>query len=288
MNDREELYRKWVAWVTTSLGRDTRLVQIAATAATDAAELGRGFNTAAEAARITWADAAKRYSNDHRWWWDGERWTPASQALTALAPGAPPAGPIIASGHLAAPPQEKRHGLRNAGVGVLGCIGLAVIGILGLAAVGTWLGGGTSGSGAHPTPCSPKPCASADGIVVTFSGLNIDAPSGAHVLPKGYHLVIVEMTVLNGSRDTRRVSPYDFKLHDAAGWLDAVAFSDAPSCNAWPAMDVVEDGLFGPKPLCFDAHDDPSDLLSLEWSPGGSSAQPVNIVLRGFCLGPCD
>ena len=81
MNDREDLYRNWVGWVTTKLGRDARLAEIAATAATDAAELGRGFDNAAEAARIAWADAAKRYSKDHRWWWDGQHWTPASQAV---------------------------------------------------------------------------------------------------------------------------------------------------------------------------------------------------------------
>jgi hypothetical protein len=87
VNDREELHRNWVGWVTTNLGRDTRLAEIAATAATDAAELGQGFNNAAEAARIAWADAAKRYSKDHRWWWDGQHWTPASQTVPPPAHG---------------------------------------------------------------------------------------------------------------------------------------------------------------------------------------------------------
>jgi uncharacterized RDD family membrane protein YckC len=60
---REELYRGWFDWVTTNLGRDSKLAAIAATAATDAAEQGRGFNNAAEAARMAWAGAAGRYSN---------------------------------------------------------------------------------------------------------------------------------------------------------------------------------------------------------------------------------
>lgn len=62
MNDREDLYQNWVGWVTTNLGRDTRLAEIAASAASDAAEHGRGFNDAAEAARIAWADATRARS----------------------------------------------------------------------------------------------------------------------------------------------------------------------------------------------------------------------------------
>jgi hypothetical protein len=85
VNDREDLHRNWLGWVTTNLGRDARLAEIAASAATDAAGQGRGFNNATEAARIAWADAAKRYSKDHRWWWDGQHWTPASQAMQSPA-----------------------------------------------------------------------------------------------------------------------------------------------------------------------------------------------------------
>jgi uncharacterized RDD family membrane protein YckC len=60
---RDELYRGWFDWVSTNLGRDSKLAGIAATAATDAAEQGRGFNNAAEVARMAWANAANRYSN---------------------------------------------------------------------------------------------------------------------------------------------------------------------------------------------------------------------------------
>jgi hypothetical protein len=97
MNDSEALYRNWLDWVTVNLGRDTRLAQIAATAAADAAKLGRGFNSAADAARVAWTDAAKRYSNDRRWWWDGQHWTPASQSMPPLADVAPPAGTMASA-----------------------------------------------------------------------------------------------------------------------------------------------------------------------------------------------
>jgi hypothetical protein len=63
MADREELHRNWSHWVTTNLGHDNRLVEVAVIAATDAAEQGQGFNKAEEAARTAWAEAANRYSN---------------------------------------------------------------------------------------------------------------------------------------------------------------------------------------------------------------------------------
>jgi hypothetical protein len=59
VDDRQELYRSWLSWVTANLGGDSRLTGIAASAATEAALLGQGFNSAAEAARLAWANAAK-------------------------------------------------------------------------------------------------------------------------------------------------------------------------------------------------------------------------------------
>ncbi len=47
-------------WVTTNLGRDTRLAGVAANAATEAAEHGLGFNAATEAARRAWMEAAQQ------------------------------------------------------------------------------------------------------------------------------------------------------------------------------------------------------------------------------------
>lgn len=66
MSDREELHRKWMGWVTANLGRDGRLAEIAATAATEAADLGQGFTRAAEAARIAWGEAANPPTIDRR------------------------------------------------------------------------------------------------------------------------------------------------------------------------------------------------------------------------------
>jgi hypothetical protein len=91
MSNREELYRNWLDWVTTTVGHDPRLAEIATSAATDVAELGQGFDNAAGAARTAWAEAAKRYSRDHRLWWDGQHWTPASQAVPSPALGVVPA-----------------------------------------------------------------------------------------------------------------------------------------------------------------------------------------------------
>src|SRR5260370_37264314 len=68
----EDLYRNWADWVTTNLGRDARLGEIAARAAVDAAERGLGFNNASTAARMAWSTATKGpstviTSNRDRW-----------------------------------------------------------------------------------------------------------------------------------------------------------------------------------------------------------------------------
>jgi hypothetical protein len=59
VDDQEDLYRNWLEWVTTNLGRDHRLASVAATAAADAAGLGKGFNVAVGAAKAAWNEAAK-------------------------------------------------------------------------------------------------------------------------------------------------------------------------------------------------------------------------------------
>jgi hypothetical protein len=58
VDSREQLYRNWFDWVTTNLGRDDRLAGVAAKAATDVAQLGKGFNVAAKAATAAWNEAA--------------------------------------------------------------------------------------------------------------------------------------------------------------------------------------------------------------------------------------
>jgi hypothetical protein len=63
VSDRDDLYQNWMGWVIDHLGRDAKLAEIAASAATDSARAGRGFNHAAEAAREAWTEAASRYTN---------------------------------------------------------------------------------------------------------------------------------------------------------------------------------------------------------------------------------
>jgi hypothetical protein len=58
MNGTSELHENWVGWVTTNLGRDADLAEIAAKAATDSIEHGGGFNGAVDAARAAWTEAA--------------------------------------------------------------------------------------------------------------------------------------------------------------------------------------------------------------------------------------
>ena len=63
---RETLYQKWFEWVMANLGHDNELAGIAATAATDAIEAERGFNTATESARTAWTEAAARRGPESR------------------------------------------------------------------------------------------------------------------------------------------------------------------------------------------------------------------------------
>src|SRR5438477_9827473 len=96
----------------------------------------------------------------------------------------------------------------------------------------------SSVSSASPM-CSPRPCASADGVTVTFTGLNPNAPSGTYVVAEGYHLILMKVAVLNGSSATRNVSPSHFELHDGADFLRPVEFPPAPGCESWQASDVA-------------------------------------------------
>lgn len=195
-------------------------------------------------------------SPDGAYIWNGTKWIP----------NAP--GPWIA------PPPKKGHGLRNAGFGCLGCIGLLVIGIIALAALGNSLGGRTSGSNSPGTGCSPKPCANANGVTVSVSNLNRNAPLGGLFIPpeKGNHLVLMEMTMHNGSSAKQTAGPFNFKLRDAAGLEHDVTFSDAPGCVLWQPVDLTPGATLGPKPLCFQAFGDPNGRLTLLWSAGLFSA----------------
>lgn len=58
------LQQKWIEWALGNLGRDPKLVAIAAKSATDAVQLGKGFNDAAEAARVAWAEASKEVDSE--------------------------------------------------------------------------------------------------------------------------------------------------------------------------------------------------------------------------------
>jgi hypothetical protein len=64
VDGRRELYRSWFDWVTTNLGRDPYLAGVAATAATEVAQQGDGFNVAAHAATAAWNEAASAHGSE--------------------------------------------------------------------------------------------------------------------------------------------------------------------------------------------------------------------------------
>jgi hypothetical protein len=60
----EELNREWLDWVTTNLGRDSKLASAAAKAAAEAALGGSSFTASTDAARKAWIDAGRRPNLD--------------------------------------------------------------------------------------------------------------------------------------------------------------------------------------------------------------------------------
>jgi len=63
-----------------------------------------------------------QWSDDRKWWWDGQAWVPASQAPTPPPPTGPP-GPPVATAVV----QRKGHLGRNLAIGCGGLIALAII-----------------------------------------------------------------------------------------------------------------------------------------------------------------
>jgi hypothetical protein len=55
----DDLYSNWLVWVRANLGDDPKYGPVAATAATDVAAEGKGFNAAALAATYAWIEAAQ-------------------------------------------------------------------------------------------------------------------------------------------------------------------------------------------------------------------------------------
>lgn len=67
----DELYLRWLEWVTINLGRDNRLASRAAHAATEAALQGAGFNAAVDAARKAWVSETTSHARSSVDWLGG-------------------------------------------------------------------------------------------------------------------------------------------------------------------------------------------------------------------------
>jgi len=159
-------------------------------------------------------------------------------------------------------------------------LGLVVIGIIASAAGGSKNNQSSSSKGGNAsntssTSCSPGPCANAGGFTVSVSGLNRNTPSNNEFSQpeQGNHFVSMQVTMKNGTKDSKSANPFDFKLRDAQGQEHDIAFATAAGCDTWQAVDLAAGATLGPKPLCFEASGDPSAKLTLLWSPGFFSSQ---------------
>ena len=137
---RDELYRNWLDWVTTNLGRDKVLAVVAANAATEVAIQGSGFNAAADAARTAWAEATLRakiapdgstLSADGRWRWDGTNWVAVDEMVPTGSSGTQfmqqPTGPTSVS---VLKPHTNRYALAALDFGVAAYIVCPIVGAI--------------------------------------------------------------------------------------------------------------------------------------------------------------
>lgn len=173
---------------------------------------------------------------------------------------------------------------RNLGIGCLGLIVLIVIIVVATSGNKsnntTVTNGGGGGGGSQQGTCSPKPCANADGFTVSITGLNRNLPPGEFIKPEaGNHFVAMQVTLNNGSSDSKNANPFDFKLKDSKGQVHDIAFNTDPACGIWQAVDLAKGASLGPKPMCFEAAGDAASALTIIWSPGFFSSK-VEIPLQ--------
>lgn len=188
-------------------------------------------------------------------------------------------------------PQPQSHTARNI---ILGCLALFVIGgivsvilvVLAARHVSNQIQSVASSiASAQATPevntnCSPQPCASKDGYVltVTVSSRNL-APGQFETPEPGNHYVSVVVHGHNGSSSTQDFSSLDFRLIDSGGVSHDTAFTDAAGCDSWSSVQLTPGADSGSKTLCFEAGGAPSGPLKLAWDPGFSTSE-VDIPLQ--------
>jgi hypothetical protein len=220
--------------------------------------------------------AQPQYSQDGKWWWDGQNWV----AVQQQARGGPPAG---------VPGSAKRR--RGPGLWIGLAMGLVVL--MGICTVAVANSGSSSRSSAKtsaapaataPTAaksataaapardgsCAPQPCANDNyGWIATISNLRYGAQASQFEQPEaGNVFVMVDVTFANKLDQEQHANPTEFVLMDGAAikhtWRPL-----AEGCATWEPVNLTKGATLGPKCLSFEAAAGKPSPLTLVWTPTG-------------------
>lgn len=129
-----------------------------------------------------------------------------------------------------------------------------VFGVLGFALLESAARSGGPGGAAPAPPCSPQPCADAQGYRVQVSSLEV-----------GAGLVRLQVSFTVRGRDRMHAEPMDFALVSADGRHVDPSF-DTAGCDRWPRTQIPDGGGLGPRTLCFRPASTAAPLRLL-WQP---------------------
>jgi len=147
-----------------------------------------------------------------------------------------------------------------AGIGVVLLIGVVVLAGVCTANVAKTVSQNTGSQ--RSGPCSPQPCANADGWNVYVSDLNKNAQSS---IPPEAGNVFVTMSVSfkNDTSQEQHANPTEFVLKDSTGVKHALTYT--PACPTWEPVNLTKGASFGPRCVAFQAKAG-DDALVLTWT----------------------
>ena len=224
--------------------------------------------------------ARPQFSEDGKWWWDGQKWVAVSQA----APGTQ-----AAAGTPAATRPTRRPALWiGIAVVLLVLMGVctAAIANIGSSAKPTAKSSAAPAATTAPTAraaakpaaaavardgsCSPQPCANDNyGWIVTVGNIRYDAAGGELDKPEaGNVFVMVDVTFTNKLDQEQHANPTEFVLMDGAG-IKHTWRPMAEGCDSWEPVNLTKGATFGPKCLSFEATAGKPTGLVLVWTPSG-------------------
>jgi hypothetical protein len=166
-------------------------------------------------------------------------------------------------------------------------LSVAVAAVVVLTACGSANGSSTARTPATIKGCSPAPCATKDGIIVTVSNVDRNFPPSQFSEPQaGKHYVSLMVGITNTVDKDYTARPFDFTLKDSTGASNEGFGSTLANlnCRTWTedgssTVTLKRGATLQPRQLCFQARGDPNAPLTLVWTPTAMSGD-VDIPLQ--------